>query len=232
MSEKGRIGKGQKEMFPHLRKANEEVYLFMRGKKDMLGRIKNAFVLEKRGVENYNGKFIGVSDDIVRYEGDCYAKLPEQYMAIIRFEDMDKARRWTEHSSKFKQKDFPTPADEVEMFAVPIQYIPQEDLSAFQLTEMHELMVEPEDFSAKYVQQVCPLLNKRRIYHGVVATSNVIPLRSCRIRRNTYILLNCAKSLNDLKEHYYSEEYDSYKKYRQEAVAENDTCFFTIKPFT
>ena len=35
---------------------------------------------------------------------------------------MENAERWKHSSPIFKQTDFPTPADEVEMFAIPMNY--------------------------------------------------------------------------------------------------------------
>lgn len=62
---------------------------------------------------------------VKRYEGDLYRGMPEQCIILIQFPDEQHAVRWTE-SGIFKQKDFPSPADEVEMFCVPLKYLPDE----------------------------------------------------------------------------------------------------------
>lgn len=76
------------------------------------------------------------------------------------------------------------------------------DLSAFQLTEMHGLMVNPSDFQENYVNHVTKLMNAKRIYHGVVASNKVTRTRNCMIRPETFVLLNCADSEEKLKEFY------------------------------
>lgn len=220
------------DMFPKIDKADKEVYLFMRGKKEFVQRLKNAFVRDKRVVANYGGIYLGMSEDIKIYEGDLYNHLPEQCVIIIQFRDSKHAERWTQSSNIFKQKDFPSPADEIEIFTVPCSYIPNEGLKAFQLTEMYGLMVSPEDFQKNYVNNVTKLMNSRRIYHGILASHQVQRLRNCRIRPDTYILLNGADCESKLKEFYDSADYRKYKEYRQKAVAETDSCFFTICPVT
>lgn len=229
---KATMQREQKALFPKIEKASGEVYLFMRGKKEFVQRLKNAFVRDKRVVANYGGEYLGMSEDIKRFEGDLYSHLPEQCIIVIQFRDSKHAERWTQSSHIFKQKDFPSPADEIEMFTVPCSYIPNEDLKAFQLTEMYGLMVPPEDFQKNYVNDVAKLMNERHIYHGIVATHHLQRLRNCMIRPDTYILLNGADCESKLKEFYDSGEYRKYRDYRQNAVAETDTCFFTICPVT
>ena len=63
---------------------------------------------------------------IIRSEGDLYRGLPEACIVIIRFKTMDGAERWIHCSPIFKQADFPTPADELEYFAIPMNYLPEE----------------------------------------------------------------------------------------------------------
>ena len=65
---------------------------------------------------------------IVRCEGDLYRGLPEACYVLLRFKDMANAERWTQSSPIFKQKDWPSPADELEMFAMPLSYLPTEGI--------------------------------------------------------------------------------------------------------
>ncbi|KAL4235078.1 hypothetical protein ACF0H5_006716 [Mactra antiquata] len=224
--------KGRRECFPKINKAGKEVYLFMRGKKELIQRLKNAFIRDKRVVENYGGRYIGLAENLKRCEGELYRGLPEQCLVIIEFKDMAHAERWTQSSGSFKQRDFPSPSDEMEMFATPVSYLPSEGLSAFQLTEMYGLQCSPSEFNEKYVSPVTQCLNKRRIYHGVVATNHVNRLRNCMIRPDTYVLLYCAEDECKLTDFYDSAEYRKYKDFRQMAVAETNTCFFKLQPVT
>lgn len=226
------LAKEQKEMFPKLQKSSGEVYLFMRGKKEFVQRLINAFIRDKRVVANYGGCYLGIADNIQRYEGDLYRGLAEQCIIVIQFRDMAHAERWTQSSNLFKQKDFPSPSDEVEIFAIPVSYMPNEELQSFQLTEMYGLMVNPDQFQDNYVNHVTKLMNAKRIYHGVIASHQVSRLRNCMIRPDTFVLVNCADSEAKLKEFYDSAEYSKFKDYRQRAVAETDSCFFTLRPLT
>ena len=81
------------------------------------------------------------------------------------------------------------------------------DLRAFQLTEMYGMMVHSHHFEENYAQKAAPLMDKRHIYHGVVASNKVIAIRNCQIKPGTFILVNCAKSLETLKDHYYSSKF-------------------------
>lgn len=228
---KATMQRQERSSFPKLRKSCKEVYLFMRGKKEYVRRLKNAFVKDKRVVANYGGRYLGMAEDVKRYEGDLYQGLPEQCVILIEFPDEQHATRWTE-SGIFKQKDFPSPADEVEMFCVPVKYLPEEDLCAFQLTEMYGLHVPASEFQQKYVEGVAKLMNSRHIYNGVVATHDTKRLRNCMIRPNTFVLLNCADDESKLTDFYDSKEYRSYRDYRQNAVADTNICFFTLAPVT
>lgn len=72
--------------------------------------------------------FFVCSLQIQRYEGDLYRCMAEQCIVVIQFKDRAHAERWTQSSNIFKQKDFPSPADEVEIFIVPISYLPNEGI--------------------------------------------------------------------------------------------------------
>jgi len=72
------------------------------------------------------------------------------------------------------------------------------DLRAFQLTEMHGLMVDPGVFQREYVEPAAQLMNARSIYHGVSATQAVTRVRNCMIRPETFVLVNCADSEDKL----------------------------------
>ena len=76
------------------------------------------------------------------------------------------------------------------------------ELRAYQLTEMHGLMVDPGHFQTNYVNHVTKIMNAKRIYHGVVASNSVTRMRNCMVRPDTFILLNCADSEAKLKEVY------------------------------
>lgn len=222
----------EKEMFPQIKKTDKEVLMILRGRKEYVLKLTNAFTKEKRIVANYGGTYVGISDDIIRFEGDLYRGQPEACFVLIRFKDMTSAEHWTQSSPIFKQKDWPTPADVLELFAVELCYVPLEDVKAFQLTEMHGLLTSPEDFQEQYVKPVARKLNENMIYHGVIATHKVNRLRNCMLRPDTYVLIHCADSIDKLKAFYDSPEYSQYRDYRQKCVAETDSCFFTIKPLT
>lgn len=219
------------EAFPKIKEKSEEVFLFIRGNKEYVLRLKNAFVKDKRVVEVYGGKYVGMSDSICRVEGDLYSRLPEQCYVIIMFKNLKQCNLWTQSSAIFKQKDFPNPSDQLEMFAVPVQYIPQDELTACQMMELYALQVDSKQFKEKYVLPVTKLLNARRIHHGVVATADVSIRRNCMIRPHTFILLNFANNEKTLREFYDSPEYASLRDYRLN-VADNNTCFFNIRPVT
>lgn len=222
----------QKDSFPRIEKTVEEVLFFLRGKKEYVLKLKNAFIKDRRVLERYGGVYVGMSDDIVRYEGDLYRGLPEACYVLLRFKDMANAERWTQSSPIFKQKDWPSPADELEMFAMGLSYLPTEGLTAFQLTEMHGLLTSPEEFQEHYVTPVAKKLNEHRIYHGVVASNHINRLRNCMLRPDTFVVLHCAESPEKLKKFYDSTDYRAYRDYRQAHFAENDSCFFTIRPTT
>ena len=38
--------------------------MFVRGKKEYVQRLKNAFTIEKRVVQNYGGSYVGLADDV------------------------------------------------------------------------------------------------------------------------------------------------------------------------
>lgn len=219
----------EQDSYPQIDDTDSKVLMILRGNKEYGLKLKNAFTRDKRIVQNYGGEFVGLSEDICRCEGDLYRGQPEACFVLLRFKEMASAQRWTESSPIFKQKDWPTPADELEIFAIPLKYKPTQDLTAFQLIEMHGLMTPSEQFQKEYVKPVASKLNEKRIYHGVVATSCINRLRNCRLRPDTYVLVHCADSLDTLKRFYDSAEYSTYKEYRHRNVAENDSCFFTIK---
>lgn len=222
----------QRDSFPQISTASQEVFLFIRANKEYLQRLKNAFVKDKRVIENFGGTIVGVAEDITRIEGNLYSGISPQCIFLIKFRNNDVCERWTQSSNIFKQKDFPSPAAELELFSVPLHYLPHEDGGAFQLTEMYGLQVPTQHFYENYVQHVPKLMDIRRIYHGEVATPNVCRLRNCMIRPDTYILLNCADSEKKLSDFYDCPEYRQYREFRQQAVAETNTCVFTIKPVT
>ncbi|XP_053401932.1 uncharacterized protein LOC123548844 [Mercenaria mercenaria] len=222
----------QRECFPQMSDASTEVYLFVRGKQEYVQRLKNAFVVEKRVVENYGGVYLGIAENLKRYEGDLYSRMPEQCLIMIKFPDSRHAEMWTESSKIFKQKDFPSAGDGLELFSVPVHYLPNADVCAFQLSEMYGLNVSNSEFYENYVKHVPKLMNIRHIYHGVVATYKVSRIRNCMIRPDTYVLLFCADSEKKLTDFYDSAEYQRYREYRQRAVADTNTCFFTLKPLT
>lgn len=223
------LAKESKEMFPKISIAKSEVYLFMRCKKEFAQRLKNAFIRDKRVVANTGGRYIGISEDIKRCEGELYTGKAEKCLIIMEFCDMNHAERWMDSSTVFKQKDFPSPSDMVEIFVMPLSYLPNEELTAYQLVEMYGLVVEPAQFQDKYVNPVTKLMNARRIYHGVVASHTINRLRNCMIRPDTFVLLNCAESESKLTDFYDSVEYAPYREYRQKAVAETDSCIFSLQ---
>ena len=54
--------------------------------------------------------------------------MPEACFALIRFKDMKGAEHWVQASPIFKQKDWPAPADELELFVVDLSYVPLEGI--------------------------------------------------------------------------------------------------------
>ena len=52
--------------------------------------------------------------------------MPEACFVLIRFKDMTGAEHWVQSSPIFKQKDWPTAADVLELFAVDLSYVPLE----------------------------------------------------------------------------------------------------------
>lgn len=232
MEQQQQTSRKGREMYPNIQRACKDVLLVLRGNKEYMLRLSNAFMKEKRIVANYGGSYVGMSDDIVRFEGDLYRGQPEACFALIRFKDMKGAEHWVQSSPIFKQADWPAAADGLELFAVDLSYVPLEDVKAFQMTEMHGLMASPDEFQEHYVKPVAKKLNERTIYHGVIATHKVNRLRNCMLRPDTYVLIHCADSIDKLKAFYDSPEYSEYREYRQKRVAETDSCFFTIKPIT
>ncbi|WAR12243.1 hypothetical protein MAR_026423 [Mya arenaria] len=221
------FAKQKQNMFPRFQPASKQVYLFIRAKKEYTQRLINAFVKEKKIRENYKGELLGIAEQIIRCEGDYYRGLPEQVFIVIRFDDQASAERWTRSTGVFKQKDL----DDSEIFILPLNYLPDEDLRAFQLTELHGLMVDPAVFKQEYVDPVAKLMNAHRIYHGVAATHSITRVRNCMLRPDTYVLVNSAESEQKLmKDFYESADYQPLRHKLQRLVADNDTCFFKLVP--
>ncbi|KAL3858985.1 hypothetical protein ACJMK2_009256 [Sinanodonta woodiana] len=218
----------KKDPFPIMEKSTGDVLLMFRFKLECLLRIQNACVKEKKVIQDAKGTILGYADDIKIYEGRRWPTHPKYGLLVMHFPSLEKAQRWVDSDRVFKQQDWPSAGDSLEVVVVPMHYLPSKDIRAFQLCEMYGIM-NSEAFQEQYVDRVSGLLDKTKIYHGVVASADICGLRQSWIRPNTFVVLHCADSIDKLNNFYDSVDYEPYKEFRQR-ICETDSIMFSIKP--
>lgn len=204
----------QKKGKPLYREASGEMYMLIRFRCDMDRTMRNAFSREKRIMEQYNGKLIGVANSLKVVE--CCQQYPSDYgFALLKFRSEKDANHWLMSDPVFKQQDWPNPADTLEISMFPLSYLPHENgYKIFQLTELTQVC--DDNFQFNYVEKVAPVMDKFRIRHGLVATANFHDLRRTWLDRTAFVLINAYESMDHFKHFYDSPQYSDLKRYRQE----------------
>ncbi|XP_060082328.1 uncharacterized protein LOC132561642 [Ylistrum balloti] len=205
--------KQQRKGVPLYKEASGEMYMLIRFKQGMDQCMRNAFGREKRILEQHNGKLVGVANEISVVE--CSDKYPDCGFALLKFKSERDADHWLRSDRVFKQQDFPNPADTLEITLFPLSYIPNENgYTTFNLTEICDVC--DRNFQDNYVNRVAPIMDKFKIRHGLVATTDARDLRRTWINRAAFVLINAYESIEQFKQFYDSEQYASLKRYRQE----------------
>ncbi|OWF41317.1 uncharacterized protein LOC110462645 [Mizuhopecten yessoensis] len=204
----------QKAGVPLYNQASGEMYMLIRFRCDMDQRMRNAFMQEKRIMEQYNGKLMGVANSIQVVE--CCDKYPTDVgFALLKFRSERDADHWLISDPIFKQQDWPNPADTLEIAMFPLSYIPQENgYTTFHLTEICDVC--DRNFQDNYVNKVAPIMDKFKIRHGLIATTGARDMRRTWINRTAFVLINAYESMEQFQQFYDSVHYAELKKYRQE----------------
>lgn len=206
-------------------KADGEVYVIIRFKIDVAEVVRTACFKEKKVIENYNGRVLGIANGVTIYEGSCWPS--DQGMLIIEFKNKQCAQLWLDSDRKFRNKEWPSASSSLEIIMVPLLYKPPKTALTFQLIELADFM--DACFQERYVLKVPPIMDKFLIRHGVVATDTVEGVRNGWIGNKSYFILNACEKPVELDAFYYSDDYGPYKEYRQSACR-TENIVFTLDP--
>ncbi|KAJ8303399.1 hypothetical protein KUTeg_019795 [Tegillarca granosa] len=195
-------------------KASSETYMLIRFNTETAMRVSNALKAEASVIKNYGGQVIGMANS------------------------RDEAERWLFSDSKFKQKDFPLPNDDLDIILAPLRFIPPRGAMTFQISWLKE--VDSTLAVQNYIDAVCPMLDKLSIAHGVVATDSdpsdfndprngIVHLRGSWPVKNSFFVVIQMPDEDTFRSFYLSEKHTNLKNARDQHCC-SDTIVFTLEP--
>ncbi|VDI31472.1 uncharacterized protein LOC143080139 isoform X1 [Mytilus galloprovincialis] len=205
-------------------KAKDEVYVLMRFRNEVCELVRTACYREKKVIENYNGRVLGLASGVTIYEGNWPCN---QGVLLMQFVNKECAERWLNSDRKFRDKEWPLPSSSLEIIIAPLKYKPPKSHLTFQLIELSDFM--DAQFQDRYVDKVTPLLDSFHVKHGVVASYDIDGFRNGWFKRGSYCVLNAYDSPSNVDALYYSDQYGSLKEYRQSACR-TENVVFTLDP--
>ncbi|XP_014775351.1 uncharacterized protein LOC106872770 [Octopus bimaculoides] len=204
--------------------AIKEVYVIFRYGSESKQSFRNAWVLQQKIIQNYGGKFIGFSDNIVNLEKSDWPS--NHCIVILCFLSLEQAIRWINSDRIFKQQDM-----EYEAFVVPLQYIPDLAYTTFMLMDIEvqfpdELITK---FEKEYVRPAAAVMDKFEVAHGVVASNDIHQFRQTTwdIQGKT-IVIHQFKSDSHFYDFYQSDEYQNLIDVRRNLYHSNVIMFTLI----
>ncbi|XP_048753006.1 uncharacterized protein LOC125664326 [Ostrea edulis] len=208
--------------------ATEAVYMIIRFRDDLVTKIRNALTLSKRGVENYHGKIIGISGEVHVYEEDLTKWPSNRRILVIYFKNRDNAVRWLNSDRYFKNDDFPSPSDTLQMFLIPVHYTADKENYTFHLQEFGNWR-DWDKLNSGYVQHAAKCMDTFKVQHGAAFTNESEGLRCSFVRKGNLVVLHRFQSQDHFENFYYSKAYETLKQFRRTQCECNSTVF-TINP--
>lgn len=216
-------------------KASSETYMLIRFNTETSMRVSNALKAEASVIKNYGGQVIGMANSVTCYEGSWPRNCG---IAVLIFNKRDEAERWLFSDSKFKQKDFPLPNDDLDIILAPLRFIPPRGAMTFQISWLKE--VDSTLAVQNYIDAVCPMLDKLSIAHGVVATDSdpsdfndprngIVHLRGSWPVKNSFFVVIQMPDEDTFRSFYLSEKHTNLKNARDQHCC-SDTIVFTLEP--
>ncbi|XP_064599339.1 uncharacterized protein LOC135465898 [Liolophura sinensis] len=219
--------------------AKDEVYAFIRARREHYPVMKNYMVRESKIIENYKGTIVGLAEKVCVLEAPLggsnwvspTTEDPRYCVLVIRFDSMRNANLWSFSDPIFKQQDCLPPNEMIEGFIVPMKHLPPDDCKTFTMMNIRNVR-DAQAFQECYIDEVVPLLDDNNVEQGVVSTDEVQPLRRSWVKRGDFIFVHQARRPDSLINVFNSEAYSRLRADR-ENWAECETLMFTVsrEPF-
>jgi len=171
---------------------------------------------------NYTGKVAGLSDTIQCLEGHWSH---DKGIAVLHFESVRDAERWTHCTPEIKQHDW---LDSVDMIVVPVADLPRQGYNYVQVLDIDfgGCRKNFESFQADHSKDASAFMEEAGACGGVVATKDVKKIRG--LWEPNYLVLNFWSSAEQFQAAVNSEKYEKLTQARQNHSNAN-VCIFKME---
>ncbi|KAK3085397.1 hypothetical protein FSP39_002730 [Pinctada imbricata] len=214
-----------------LKRANKEVYLVVRFRRESLEKIRTSCCKQIKVIEGYHGRVLGLSDDVKVYEDTASRWPSDRAMMLLQFDTEREAQLWLDSDNKFKNKDFPNPSDTLEIFRIPTRYIVQQekDYLTICMEEMANIK-DPRAMNEDYINPVAKCMDTFGVAHGCCfAPEGATGVRSSYLKKDSLIVLHRLKSKEHFENLYYSKPLEDLKKKKQ-TLCDSNVVVFQLNP--
>ncbi|ESO90783.1 hypothetical protein LOTGIDRAFT_233581 [Lottia gigantea] len=210
--------------------------LFIRYRIELDQRMRNAVVRFLGRLKQYGGSVLGFANKTTVVEAPAdsgWLAHDDWCFLVLAFPAQSKARLWYISEPELKQHDFPPPSNGIDVFTVPIRYVPDSIKSTYCWFEFDHIQNKKE-FTSEYVDQVRQLYDDNTIDHGLAFIKDnedemIDRLRDSWMKPRSHYCL----SLFDSEDQFWQiHEGDSYKplKEKRRQLCDTTCIVFTIDP--